>query len=106
MRIRLLAISLMLLAAACGGTDAAPTTIGGPSATTGTTGAETGTAGTETTSAPDSTEDPDSTAATTTEALQAEGPVAPGFVTVLSDGSQFDMGAHDRPIYLVFWAEW
>jgi len=106
MRIRLLAISLMLLAAACGGTDAAPATTDAPAATSGTTGTESGTTGSETTSTPDSTENPDPTAAPTTEALRAEGPVAPSFVTTLSDGSQFDMGAHDQPVYLVFWAEW
>lgn len=99
MHIRLLALSLMLLAAACGGTDAAPATTSAPSATTGTTGAEK-------TEAPDSTQNPGTTATTSTEGRSAEGPAAPGFVTTLSDGSQFDMAAHDQPVYLVFWAEW
>ena len=91
----------MLLAAACGGTDAVPATtaVSAPSATSGTIGSES-------TSAPDSTENPASTITTTSEALRTEGPVAPSFVTTLSDGSQFDMAAHDRPVYLVFWAEW
>ena len=97
MRIRLFALSLTLLAAACGGTDAAPATTSPPSATTATTGFET-------TAVPDSTENPAAT--TSTEGQSTEGPAAPGFVTTLSDGSLFDMGAHDRPVYLVFWAEW
>ena len=105
MRIRLLVLSLTLLAAACGGTDAVPATTSAPAVTSTTAGSETAAPATETTAAPDSTENPDTTT-TTTEALRAEAPVAPAFVTTLSDGSQFDMSAHDRPVYLVFWAEW
>ena len=86
MRIRFLALSLMLLAAACGGTDAASTTAAA-------------------TDAPASTAQPGGTP-TTAAPVAAEGPIAPNFVTVLSDGSQFDFGAHDKPVYLVFWAEW
>ncbi len=103
MRTRLLAISLLLLAAACGGTDT--TGSSAPAATVASSAPQT--AGSpDSTSAPDSTENPSATAAPTTEALRAEGPAAPSFVTTLSDGSQFDMGAHDKPVYLVFWAEW
>ncbi len=105
MRIRLLALSLTLLAAACGGADAVPETTRAPAATTAPSASETSAPATETTATQDSTENADTTT-TTTEALRAEAPIAPAFVTTLSDGSQFDMGAHDRPVYLVFWAEW
>jgi len=103
MRIRLLSVSLLLLAAACGGTDAtgssAPAATVAPSAPQNTDAPDS-------TSAPDSTENPSATAAPTTEARRAEGPAAPSFVTTLADGSQFNMGEHDKPVYLVFWAEW
>jgi len=98
MRYRVLAVSLMLVAAACGGSGATVATTGTPSTTSASTGPAT-------TSAPGSTENPGTTTATT-QALRAEGLVAPSFVTTLSDGSQFNMGEHDRPVYLVFWAEW
>jgi ABC-type glycerol-3-phosphate transport system substrate-binding protein len=104
MRIRLLIVALMMFVAACGGTDAAVSSTGAPTTTSGA-----GTSGTEapvSTSAPDATENPDTTVTTTTEALRAEGPAAPDFVTVLSDGSQFSLAEHDGPVYLVFWAEW
>ncbi len=103
MRIRLLVLSLLLLAAACGGTDT--TGSSSPAATVGSSGPQT-TASPDSTSSPDSTENPSATGAPTTEALRVEGPAAPNFVTTLSDGSQFNMAEHDKPVYLVFWAEW
>jgi hypothetical protein len=96
MRIRLTAISLMLLAAACGGGDLATQTQA-PAPTVSDGSATQPTAG-----SPGSTV----TLAPTATAAPAEGPIAPDFTTILSDGTEFNLASHDRPVYLVFWAEW
>jgi hypothetical protein len=51
------------------------------------------------------------TAATTTAAAadpqpQIEGQAAPDFVLTLGDGSAFSLSDEQKPVYLVFWAEW
>lgn len=33
-------------------------------------------------------------------------PSAPGFELELADGLRFDLDEADKPVYLVFWAEW
>ena len=38
--------------------------------------------------------------------LQVEGPAAPDFTFALSDGSSFSLSDEQKPVYLVFWAEW
>ena len=35
-----------------------------------------------------------------------EGPEAPDFSLVLSDGSTFTLSEGSKPVYMVFWAEW
>jgi hypothetical protein len=35
-----------------------------------------------------------------------EGPPAPEFQLELADGSTFALSAAEKPIYMVFWAEW
>lgn len=35
-----------------------------------------------------------------------DGPVAPDFSLVLSDGSTFTLSEGSKPVYMVFWAEW
>lgn len=37
---------------------------------------------------------------------QVEGPAAPDFTFALSDGSSFSLSDEQKPVYLVFWAEW
>ena len=97
MRIRLLATSLLLLAAACGGTDAAP---GSPATTEA---PATTAAGSASTSAPSATTDP-----TASEGPQSvtDGPAAPALSTVLADGTEFSLASEAKPVYLIFWAEW
>lgn len=103
MRFRSLVVSLMLVATACGGSgadNAAPTT------------APAGSAGPSSTEAPGSNEAPGTTQAAATDSTAAtepprtEGPEAPDFTTILADGSTFSLSEHDKPVYLVFWAEW
>lgn len=35
-----------------------------------------------------------------------DGPPAPDFTMTLNDGSEFTLSAEQKPVYLVFWAEW
>ncbi|MCP3975009.1 MAG: hypothetical protein GY720_11015 [bacterium] len=104
MRVRSLVVSLGLIAAACSGgvvETTAPASPGGSSTAPSLTEAP------GATEAPEATEAPGTTGATAeTEAPRTDGTPAPGFVAVLSDGSEFQLGAHDKPVYLVFWAEW
>lgn len=43
---------------------------------------------------------------TTTTTAEAVGPAAPGFDLELADGSTFTLSAAEKPVYMVFWAEW
>ena len=103
MRFRFVLLGLMLLVAACGGTATSTTQAAGdtePTAAPVVTSAPGETTATTDSTASPSTESPDPTT------QQATGPPAPEFTTTLSDGSQFELASHDRPVYLVFWAEW
>jgi hypothetical protein len=35
-----------------------------------------------------------------------DGPPAPDFTMTLNDGSEFTLSVEQKPVYLVFWAEW
>jgi len=91
MRKILLACVLMLLLGACGGAENATLSADG-AATTTVVGAQTTT-----------TAVPETTAATT---KAPDGPAAPDFELELSDGSTFVLSEAQKPIYMVFWAEW
>ena len=91
--------ALVLTVAACGGDGGAIAT--NPS-TTATTGAPSSTAPTVTTGGAETS----TTASTTEPAPQVEGPAAPDFVLALADGSSFSLTDEQKPVYLVFWAEW
>jgi len=98
-RSALLAAIVLAVAACAGdsgaGVTAAPTTTTaispGPSPTTGTGGGG---------------EDPSTTLGTSAAPPQIEGPAAPDFVFALADGSSFSLSDQQKPVYLVFWAEW
>lgn len=64
---------------------------------------------TTTESSPDPTEAPDDP--TTTSQPEATGttsdrPLAPDFTLQLGDGGTYILSEGERPVYLVFWAEW
>jgi len=42
----------------------------------------------------------------TTTTAEAAGPAAPDFDLELADGSTFTLSAAEKPVYMVFWAEW
>jgi hypothetical protein len=35
-----------------------------------------------------------------------EGPSAPDFTLALGTGGEFSLSAEEKPVYMVFWAEW
>jgi len=49
---------------------------------------------------------PSSTEAPTETAPPTEGPPAPDFSLALGDGSEFTLSEEQKPVYMVFWAEW
>lgn len=55
----------------------------------------------EATTAPDATTVPSATATT-----DSGRPVAPDFTLELDDGSSYTLSEGQKPVYLVFWAEW
>lgn len=42
----------------------------------------------------------------TTTVPVVEGPAAPDFTLALGDGGEFTLSAEEKPVYLIFWAEW
>ena len=103
-RIPILLVSLVLVATGCGDDDASTstqaTTPPGPSATTAAGEQSTTTAGANTT-APATT-----TTADTRAPLPAGATTAPDFELALGQGGIFTLSDEQRPVYMVFWAEW
>lgn len=93
-RILLITLSLALVLAAC----------------TGTTVEDVGVESTPTssTSAPPTSDanSPGDTAATSTTVAAPEGPVAPDFTLALEPSGRFVLSQEEKPVYMVFWAEW
>ena len=56
-------------------------------------------AASETETVPDSEAPPET-------AAPVDGPPAPDFTMTLNDGSTFTLSEEQKPVYLVFWAEW
>lgn len=109
MRKGLILITFALVAASCGGSDepaaastAAPESVASPGDVVTTAPATTAptvtaaTGDTETAAAPPVTE----------AGPSFDGPPAPDFELVLSDGSTFTLSDEQKPVYVVFWAEW
>ena len=105
MRKFLLAVALALIVASCGGTESdlnqttapagdvatAPSDDSAPTSASATTG-------------DDSPAGDNVTEADVTPSF--DGPPAPDFELALSDGSNFSLSAEQKPVYVVFWAEW
>jgi hypothetical protein len=108
MRNAALLAALALIAAACGGSaDLAQT----PS-TVATTAAPVAQADSEqaasTTDAPvlDNAEQAGSPDPTSAPSPSFDGPPAPDFELALGDGGTFRLSDEQKPVYVVFWAEW
>ncbi len=50
--------------------------------------------------------DPTTTTAVPAPAVVVDGPPAPDFALALDDGRGFILSEEQRPVYMVFWAEW
>lgn len=102
-----LLLVLALLVAGCGGSDsteteqAASTEADSPAVVVPTTG-ETA----ETVAPIPESEPPTESSASPTEAPPVDGPEAPNFEMSLADGTAFSLTDEQKPVYLVFWAEW
>jgi len=79
-------------------------TVPQPEATVTTTAAPPPTGGDPTTTQP-STSSTSSTAATPNPVV-VDGPPAPDFTLALDGGEVFSLSAEQKPVYMVFWAEW
>ena len=120
MRATILTISVALVLAACGGSAAAPANSGqgGTNSTSGVTSTQSQRTETQPTteSVPpaDGSSDPASTTTqqpTETQSPPAtepliDGPAAPLFELALHSGETFSLADEQKPVYLVFWAEW
>lgn len=103
-----LIVVLALVGVACGGSPSAPTaagdatTAGAAATTTSAPGTmPPSTSGGSGTAAP--AEVPDPTAA---GRIRPEGPDAPDIALALGEGGIFVLSEEEKPVYLVFWAEW
>ncbi len=84
-RASLLIAVFALVAAACsGGGDETPSTSDGGSVTTS----------------------PVTTSPIGDAASRVDGPPAPDFTLALGDGGEFSLSAEQKPVYVIFWAEW
>lgn len=79
-------------------TEAAPETV--PSSTVPTTAAPV------TTDDAEAATTPDPTTTTAAPAIIVDGPPAPDFTLALETGGEFTLSAEEKPVYMVFWAEW
>ncbi len=49
---------------------------------------------------------PTGSGVTTTVPAEPQGPIAPDFALTLGDGGTFTLSEGEKPVYMVFWAEW
>lgn len=107
MRKLTLLVGFAFVLASCGGSAepvAATAVTGAPAAPAQSDNEPTAAAAPSTdTGGADSSEPTTSTAAA---APAFDGPPAPDFELVLEDGSTFRLSDEQKPVYLVFWAEW
>lgn len=108
---RKLLVAFALVLAACGGSSteqAAAPALEGDESTSST--AVTPSSTTAATSVPQVSPDAGSVAvdepADAVSRPRPEGPDAPDFILTLGQGGEFSPSAEDKPIYMVFWAEW
>ncbi|MFV1999196.1 MAG: hypothetical protein ACC654_02415 [Acidimicrobiia bacterium] len=96
-RIALL-VSLMMVAAACASSPQTETADGSADSTASTTPGPSDNAGAQgDTPAPGESVD---------LFPRPEGPIAPDFTMALASGESFTLSGEQKPIYMIFWAEW
>jgi len=107
---RSLLAALALVAVACGGTTGSADDVTNHEATATTSvgvGQEPTPDATATATVSADPDEPTATA-TTSDAVREkpDGNPAPDFVLALGEGGEFSPSSEDKPIYMVFWAEW
>jgi hypothetical protein len=106
---RRLLVVLALFAAACGGVDVSQGVSPSEPVVDGSTGSTSAAeVAADSTSAVQESSDPTSAAEEATDEAgdSADGRPAPEFVLALGEGGEFSPSSEDKPIYMVFWAEW
>ena len=108
--VRLL-IVFALVAAACGSSEtgsaiAPPEEVGTASATTGSPADDQAVAAVEQTPAEGSGDSSSAETTLTTTRVRPDGRDAPDFVLALGQGGEFSLSDEEKPVYMVFWAEW
>jgi hypothetical protein len=103
----LLIAAFAVVAASCGGGSDTASTMSDSSDSPVTTSPVTTSPVTTSpaTTSPATTSPPGVEAPTTTVA-PVEGPAAPDFTLALGDGGDFTLSVEQKPVYLIFWAEW
>jgi hypothetical protein len=106
-----LLIVLALVAAACGDSEAGSTIA--PTANVGTTSTPNGSPAddqvddaVEQTPVGDSGDSASAATTSTTTRVRPDGRDAPDFALALGQGGEFRLSDEERPVYMVFWAEW
>jgi hypothetical protein len=89
--VKRIALVLVLVISACGGSTSAPDESSPVFPTT--TAASAGDGSSHASSA-------------APERLRPEGPDAPDFTLALGQGGEFTLSEEQKPVYMVFWAEW
>ena len=104
-----LLIVLALTAAACGGTVTAVAPVedvGAASAPTDSSADDQAVATAEQTPVAGSGDSSAAETTSTTTRVRPDGRDAPDVVLALGQGGEFSLSDEDRPVYMVFWAEW
>jgi hypothetical protein len=100
-----LAMAIVLALVACAADGGTPAGVAVPSDTSDST--TTSQASSSTTDVSGGGEGTTSTPVEVTDPPpQVEGPAAPDFTFAMADGSAFSLSDEQKPVYLVFWAEW
>ncbi|HSM01028.1 MAG TPA: hypothetical protein VK960_01110 [Acidimicrobiia bacterium] len=95
-------LAFALVIGACGGTSTGDSAASTSSSAATTTRPST-TAAPGTTGAPGTTSTP---AETSTTRTPPDGDPAPDFTLALGDGGTFTLSEEQKPVYMIFWAEW
>ena len=94
-------VALAVVAASCGGDSDTSSTLDSPESPVTTSPVTTSPVTTSpVTTSPPGAETPETTVPT------VDGPAAPDFTLALGDGGEITLSTEQKPVYLIFWAEW
>ncbi len=102
----LLVVALAVVAASCASGTEATSTVPGSEAPVTTSPVTTSPVTASPVTASPVTTTPPGAEESATTVPTVEGPAAPDFTLALGDGGEFTLSAEQKPVYMVFWAEW